>query len=200
MISTTGSTRSATSDRTLSTPDRRRAQRSPQFDRARRATDCVQDGAPELLRVLLVARDGHERDATSAGRAVSPRTQQRGLPTPGGAETTVTRLVTARSSSWRRASRSSRPPATETSLEIGCSKCSPRGVVAKLVMLPPRSALRSGEFDDRSIQRRNPPHGRRALFTDKGEPCELRADSAELSGMLTTPPSASAVWRTPARS
>ena len=36
---------------------------------------------PEALGVLLVAIDGHERDATRVGRAVSPRTQQRGLPT-----------------------------------------------------------------------------------------------------------------------
>jgi hypothetical protein len=57
---------------------------------------------------------------------------------------TVTRLVTALSSLWRRSSRSSSPrAATETSPEIGCSGrgrglCS---VVAKLVIPPPVERL-----------------------------------------------------------
>ena len=84
MISTTGSTCSASSDRTLSTTwspsSAAVAQVRLRIDRARRAADRVQDGAPEPLRILLVAVDGHERDATRVGRAVGPRTQQRGLP------------------------------------------------------------------------------------------------------------------------
>src|SRR5438132_3205439 len=51
------------------------------IDRPRRATDRVQDDAPEPLRIMLVAVHGYERDAATAGRAVSPRAQQRGLPT-----------------------------------------------------------------------------------------------------------------------
>ncbi len=53
------------------------------FDRVCQATDRAQDRAPEPLRILLVAVDGHERDAMRVGRAVDPRTQQRGLPTSG---------------------------------------------------------------------------------------------------------------------
>src|SRR2546421_3033683 len=49
--------------------------------RARRAADRVEHGAPEPLFVLLVALDGHERDPTKLPRMVSPRAQQRGLPT-----------------------------------------------------------------------------------------------------------------------
>src|SRR4051794_13282742 len=51
------------------------------LERARRAADRVQDGTPEPLRMLFVAVDGDERDTTTVGRTVSPRTQQRGLPT-----------------------------------------------------------------------------------------------------------------------
>ena len=71
------------------------------------------------------------------------------FPLPAGAETTVIRLVTARSSVWRSTSRSSRPRATENSLEIGCSRCpSPsRRVVDELIMLCPRS----GPFNEVSI-------------------------------------------------
>ena len=85
MISTTGSTCSATSDRTLSTtwspssPAVGAGCVSGSIERCR-AADRVQDRAPEPLRILLVAVDGHERDATKVGRAVGPRTQQRGLP------------------------------------------------------------------------------------------------------------------------
>src|SRR5258705_3044817 len=49
-------------------------------DRVRRAADRVEDGPPEPLRVTLVAVHGHKRDAAKFPRAVSPRTQQRGLP------------------------------------------------------------------------------------------------------------------------
>ena len=49
------------------------------------------------------------------------------------------RLVTARSSVWRSASRCSRPRATETTLEIGWSRCPSRRVVLELIMLSPRS-------------------------------------------------------------
>jgi hypothetical protein len=62
------------------------------------------------------------------------------FPLPGGAETTVTRLVTARSSVWSRSSRSSRPRATASSLEIDCRACSPRSGVALVVMRFVRSA------------------------------------------------------------
>ena len=85
MISTTGSTCSASSD-TDSVDQLVAVERSGRrrlrlrIDRARRAADRVQDGAPEPLRILFVAVDGHERDATKVGRAVGPRTQQRGLP------------------------------------------------------------------------------------------------------------------------
>ena len=51
------------------------------IDRPRRATDRVQDDAPEPLRIMLVAVHGYECDAAKVGRAVSPRAQQRGLPT-----------------------------------------------------------------------------------------------------------------------
>ena len=78
MISTTGSTCSAISDATLSTSW---SPSSARGDRGRRAADRVQNGTPEPLRMVFVAVDGDERDATKVGRAVSPRTQQRGLPT-----------------------------------------------------------------------------------------------------------------------
>ena len=51
------------------------------IDRRCRAAERIQDRSPEPLRILLVAVDGYERDATNVGRAVGPRTQQRGLPT-----------------------------------------------------------------------------------------------------------------------
>jgi len=46
------------------------------IDRAGRVADRVQDAAPEPRRMLLVAEDRHERDATNVGRAIDPRTQQ----------------------------------------------------------------------------------------------------------------------------
>ena len=46
-----------------------------------RAADRIQNTGPEPLRLLFVAVDGHKRDASSIGRTISPRTQQRGLAT-----------------------------------------------------------------------------------------------------------------------
>ena len=85
-ISTTGSTCPAISDTRLSTswsPSSAAvaAGWGLRLDRVRRASDRVQDGAPEPLRMLFVAVDGDERNTTRVGRAVSPCTQQRGLAT-----------------------------------------------------------------------------------------------------------------------
>ena len=87
MISTTGSTCSATSDRTLSIT-------WSHVERSGRAQVASQDqsSAPgcgsRLGRRTRTAAafcwsrvDGHERNLTKVGRAVSPCTQQRGLPT-----------------------------------------------------------------------------------------------------------------------
>ena len=145
MISTTGSTCSASSDRTLSTTW------SPSS--AAIAAGCV-SGSIERAGPRIASRTADQNRCASCWsrstdtNATRRRSVERSaharnsevFPLPGGAEMTVTRLVTARSSSWRRSSRSSRPRATETSLEIGCSRSSLRCVVAKLVMRFSRSS------------------------------------------------------------
>jgi len=41
----------------------------------RRAAERIQNRGPEPVRVLFVAVDGYERDATNVRRAVGPRAQ-----------------------------------------------------------------------------------------------------------------------------
>ena len=69
----------------------------------------VQDGAPEPLprSVGRGRRTRTRRDAGRRERSAHARSSEV-FPLPGGAEMTVTRLATARSSSWRRSPRSSR--------------------------------------------------------------------------------------------
>ena len=121
MISTTGSTCSANSDRTVST--------SWSPSSAAVAAGCV-SGSIERAGLRIASRTADQnRCASCSSRSTDTNATRRGLversaharnsevfPLPGGAEMTVTRLVTARSSIWRRSSRSSRPRATETSL------------------------------------------------------------------------------------
>ena len=144
MISTTGSTCSANSERTVSTTW------SPSS--AVVAAGCV-SGSIELAGLRIASRTADQNGCASCwSRPTDTNATLRGLaersaharnsevfPLPGGAEMTVTCLVTARSSSWRRSLPSSRPRATEASLEIGCSRCSPRWLVVELVMLAPGS-------------------------------------------------------------
>ena len=174
MISTTGSTCSASSERTLST--------SSSASSEAVAAGCVSAPTEDVgLRIASRTAD-QKRWASCWSRSTDTNATRRRLverraharnsevfPLPGGAETTVTRLVTARSSIWRRSSRSSRPRATESSLEIGCCACSPRSVVAMVVMRSLRSStsirLRRPIRSLASLRKGDQPRHRRSAFS-----------------------------------
>jgi len=71
-----GELRKDSVDQLIGVQRSRRRRLRLRIDRPRRATDGVQNDAPESLRIMLVAVHGYERDAAKVGRVVSPRAQQ----------------------------------------------------------------------------------------------------------------------------
>ena len=81
-----------------------------------RSPDRLQDGEPELLRILLVAGHRHEGDPAILARRSDHARSSDVFPLPGGAEMTVTFLSEERSNAAKRSSRRSSPFATPVML------------------------------------------------------------------------------------